>query len=244
MDLIMDGLLMAGTLFAGVYCWVLGRRVQDLKQLDAGLGGAIVTLTRQIELARATLEEAQAGAKANRAELERLVAQAETVSGRLKLMMAATRDPDPEPRPRAEAGPPRRTVLSAPPRQKPLSALLSEEFEPQPPRAAAPEPRQSETRPAAAQPLDPFSAEPSGQGDAEMPQSAPPDASTPRVWPALRRAPEAAEPDEADPRRDVPKPRLHLAPGGVLRRPVAKVRPTSENELMDALSALAAGTGR
>ena len=52
MDLLMNGLLMAATLFAGGYCWVLARRVQDLKSLDRGLGGSIVTLTRQVELAR------------------------------------------------------------------------------------------------------------------------------------------------------------------------------------------------
>ena len=60
MDLLMDGLLMAATLFAGIYCWVLARRVEALKSLDQGLGGAIVTLTRQIELARTTLDEARA----------------------------------------------------------------------------------------------------------------------------------------------------------------------------------------
>ena len=46
MGLLMDGLLMAASLFAGGYCWVLSRRVQDLKNLDRGLGGSIVNLTR------------------------------------------------------------------------------------------------------------------------------------------------------------------------------------------------------
>ena len=54
MDVIMDGLLLAASLFAALYCWVLSRRVRALQSLDAGLGGAIVTLTRQIELARAS----------------------------------------------------------------------------------------------------------------------------------------------------------------------------------------------
>ena len=59
MDVLMNGLLLTATLFAGGYCWILSRRVRDLKSLDTGLGGAIVTLTRQIELARGTLEEAR-----------------------------------------------------------------------------------------------------------------------------------------------------------------------------------------
>ena len=71
MDLLMNGLLMAATLFAGGYCWVLARRVRDLKSLDSGLGGAIVTLTRQIELARATLEEARACVARHRARSSR-----------------------------------------------------------------------------------------------------------------------------------------------------------------------------
>lgn len=92
MNLIMDGLLMAGTLFAGLYCWVLSGRVRDLKNLDDGLGASIVTLTRQIELARTTLDEARAGAKENRSELEKLIGQAENSSGRLKMLLSAGRD--------------------------------------------------------------------------------------------------------------------------------------------------------
>ena len=71
MDLLMNGLLMAATLFAGGYCWVLARRVRDLKSLDSGLGGAIVTLTRQIELARTTLDEARAASRDSRQRARR-----------------------------------------------------------------------------------------------------------------------------------------------------------------------------
>src|SRR6478735_5680445 len=90
MDLLMNGLLMAGTLFAGGYCWVLARRVQDLKALDKGLGGSIVTLTRQVELARTTLDEARASSRDTRHDLAQLVAKAEGAAGQLKLLLAAT----------------------------------------------------------------------------------------------------------------------------------------------------------
>ncbi len=89
MDLLMNGLLMAATLFAGAYCWVLGRRVQDLKSLDRGLGGSIVTLTRQIELARTTLEEARGASKETRQDLANLVAKADGAANQLKLLIAA-----------------------------------------------------------------------------------------------------------------------------------------------------------
>lgn len=89
MDLLMNGLLMAATLFAGGYCWVLGRRVQDLKSLDRWLGGSIVTLTRQIELARTTLEEARGASTETRADLDRLIAKAEAAATQLRLLIAA-----------------------------------------------------------------------------------------------------------------------------------------------------------
>jgi hypothetical protein len=102
MDVLMDGLLMAATLFAGGYCWVLARRVNALKSLDKGLGGAIVTLTRQVELARTTLEEARAAAGDTREELGQLITHADTAAGQLRLLLAATRDAEP-----------RRTVAAA-----------------------------------------------------------------------------------------------------------------------------------
>lgn len=99
MDLLMNGLLTVATLFAGGYCWVLARRVRELKSLDKGLGGAIVTLTRQIELARATLDEARASSKASKAELGQLVSRADAAAGQLRLLLAAA----PVAAPRAEA---------------------------------------------------------------------------------------------------------------------------------------------
>ncbi|MFO1144712.1 MAG: hypothetical protein U1E59_20510 [Amaricoccus sp.] len=89
MDLLMNGLLMAGTLFAGGYCWILARRVRELKSLDKGLGGAIVTLTRQIELARSTLDEAKSSSRDTSKELSQLVARADGAAGQLRLLLAA-----------------------------------------------------------------------------------------------------------------------------------------------------------
>src|SRR3954468_22160872 len=89
MDLLMNGLLMAATVFAGGYCWILARRVRDLKSLDKGLGGAIVTLTRQVELARTTLEEARSSSRDTSKELTPLVARADGAAGQLRILLAA-----------------------------------------------------------------------------------------------------------------------------------------------------------
>ena len=99
MDLLMNGLLMAATLFAGGYCWVLARRVRDLKSLDNGLGGAIVTLTRQIELARTTLDEARAASRDTRQDLAQLVAQADGAAGQLRCCSPRRPSRPPPPRP-------------------------------------------------------------------------------------------------------------------------------------------------
>lgn len=106
MGLLMDGLLMAASLFAGGYCWVLSRRVQDLKNLDRGLGGSIVSLTRQIELARATLEEARGASEKTREDLTALVAKAEAATGQLRMTLASVRTAAPTPSPAPRTDPP------------------------------------------------------------------------------------------------------------------------------------------
>lgn len=119
MGLLMDGLLLAATLFAGTYCWVLARRVDALKDLDSGLGGAIARLTRQIELARTTLDEARASTREGRQDLAQLSVRAEAAAGQLRLLLAAVNDPNgPEP------ARPRETPRPAPPRA--TRASLSE----------------------------------------------------------------------------------------------------------------------
>src|SRR5690606_39936671 len=92
MDVLMNGLLLAASLFAGGYCWIRSRRVRDLKSLDTGLGGAIVTLTRQIELARGTLDEARTATREKARELNQLIARSESAAATLKGALAAARD--------------------------------------------------------------------------------------------------------------------------------------------------------
>ena len=87
--------------------------MRDLKSLDPGLGGAIVTLTRQVELARATLDEARAASRDTRQDLAQLVAKADAAAGQLRLLIAAAARPPPPPRARAAAGRPSPTAAPA-----------------------------------------------------------------------------------------------------------------------------------
>ena len=153
MDLLMNGLLMAATLFAGGYCWVLARRVRALKSLDSGLGGAIVTLTRQVELARTTLDEARAASRDTRQDLAQLVARADGAAGQLRMLIAAARVAGPRagarpPPPRRSPSPQQRrrcrSLPAPPPRRRcprrwsPSVPCRSPGPEPAAPRAAAP----------------------------------------------------------------------------------------------------------
>ncbi|WP_424929310.1 hypothetical protein [Amaricoccus tamworthensis] len=83
-ELLMNGLLTAATVFAGSYCWILSARVNKLKSLDKGLGGSIVSLTRQVELARKTLLEARGESERKNAELRKLMQAATAATENLK----------------------------------------------------------------------------------------------------------------------------------------------------------------
>lgn len=127
----MNGLLIVATLFAGGYCWVLARRVQDLKSLDKGLGGSIVALTRQIELARTTLDEARAASKGSHEELAQLVGKADAAAGQLRMLIAAAPIPaTPAAAPVAPVPAPAAITLPAPVATAPEAAAPEPEAAP------------------------------------------------------------------------------------------------------------------
>ncbi|MER2508344.1 MAG: hypothetical protein ABTQ27_06235 [Amaricoccus sp.] len=215
MGLLMDGLLMAASLFAGAYCWVLARRVRDLKDLDKGLGGSIVNLTRQIELARATLDEARSAAKDTRHDLGQLSARAETAAAQLRLLLAAVKEQDMAPV--TQMVPQAATRAEVPP--APVARPLA------PPETPTRAPRRME--------------EPS----IEPPRIEQPGAEQPRhEKPAAARPEPEAAPARTATAPDIPKPRALPPLNGLLRRTrpePAVVR--DEDEILDALRAIAGG---
>lgn len=88
MNLISDGLLLAGTAAATFYCFVLARRVRGLMDLDSGLGGAITTLSRQVNDMKASVDVAKQVTGASAKELVAMTARAEIAAGRLELLLA------------------------------------------------------------------------------------------------------------------------------------------------------------
>ncbi|MBS0125741.1 hypothetical protein [Thetidibacter halocola] len=103
MELIADIFLVAGALGAGLYCFVLARRLTRFTDLENGVGGAVAVLSAQVDDLSKTLETAQKTASASSESLTELTARAEDVARRLELLVASMHDlpkeapPPPEP---------------------------------------------------------------------------------------------------------------------------------------------------
>ena len=112
MELIADILLVAGALGAGLYCFILSRRLKRFADLEKGVGGAVAVLSSQAEELKKSLEAARDASDQSGVILKELTERAETVAQRLELMMASMHDvvpnevavdktstPEPEPEP-------------------------------------------------------------------------------------------------------------------------------------------------
>ncbi len=107
MELVADILLVAGALGAGLYCFVLARRLNRFNDLEKGVGGAVAVLSVQVDDLSKTLIAAQDSADGSNAALSDLTGRAEVVAQRLELLMASMHDmPDSEDLPRKERQPP------------------------------------------------------------------------------------------------------------------------------------------
>lgn len=99
MDYIADILLVAGALGAGLYCFVLGRRLNKFNDLEKGVGGAVAVLSAQVDDLTRTLAAAQHTAAQSAQSLTDLSKRAEDMSRRLELQMASLHDIPIEPKP-------------------------------------------------------------------------------------------------------------------------------------------------
>ncbi len=105
MDIIADILLLAGALGAGLYCFVLARRLRRFTDLEQGIGGAIAVLSAQVDDMTKALAAARASAQDSTGALEGLTGRAETVAQRLELLVASLHDlPLGEPEPAEPEG--------------------------------------------------------------------------------------------------------------------------------------------
>ncbi len=112
MELIADILLVAGALGAGLYCFVLSRRLKRFTDLEQGVGGAVAVLSTQAEELKKSLDSARAASDQSGDELKELTERAQSVAQRLELMMASMHDVIPEEK--ATPEPPAPDVSSEP----------------------------------------------------------------------------------------------------------------------------------
>lgn len=92
MELIADILLASGALGAGLYCFVLGRRLNRFNDLEKGVGGAVAVLSAQVDDLTRTLNAARQAAGASATTLTNLTQRAEDTARKLELQMAALHD--------------------------------------------------------------------------------------------------------------------------------------------------------
>ncbi|MFE3836758.1 hypothetical protein [Pseudogemmobacter sonorensis] len=92
MDLIMDVLLLAATVGAAVYCYVLALRLRRFTTLESGMGGAIAVLSAEVDGMTRALERAQGVASGSEERLAELTGRAEVLARQLELMVASLHD--------------------------------------------------------------------------------------------------------------------------------------------------------
>lgn len=98
MSLIADIILFAAAVGATFYCIVLSRRLSRFNDLEQGVGGAIATLSHQVDDMTSTVKTAQNAASESAETLSVLTGRAEDAARRLELLVAALHDlPDDEP---------------------------------------------------------------------------------------------------------------------------------------------------
>lgn len=92
MEILADILLLAGAIGAGVYCFVLSRRLRRFTNLEKGVGGAVAVLSMQVDDLTKTLEAAQISARDSVTKLADVNQRAEASARQLELMLASLHD--------------------------------------------------------------------------------------------------------------------------------------------------------
>ena len=92
MGYLADVLLVAGALGAGLYCYVLARRLARFNDLENGVGWAVAVLASQVDALTRALAAAQSTSTASTESLQSLTHRAEDVARRLELMVASMHD--------------------------------------------------------------------------------------------------------------------------------------------------------
>ena len=103
MNFLSDLLLATAALGAGLFCWVLSRRLARLTALDSGLGKAIAVLSSQVDDLTRALAAARSASESSSSALDTRLQRAQETCRQLDLMLAALHDlPRTQPAPMAQ----------------------------------------------------------------------------------------------------------------------------------------------
>jgi len=89
MAFIADILLTAGALAAGLYCFVLSRRLRRFTDLENGVGGAIAILSVQVDDLSKALKQAESASASSATSLATQSQSAQDAARRLELLIAS-----------------------------------------------------------------------------------------------------------------------------------------------------------
>lgn len=84
MDLVIDFLLLAASGTAGLYCWILSRKLKALTNAEAGFGASIAALSKSAEEMKSAVENARGSADETVARIEILLGQAEEKEAQIR----------------------------------------------------------------------------------------------------------------------------------------------------------------
>lgn len=97
MQFVADILLVAGALGAGIYCFVIARRLARFNDLESGVGRAVALLSMQVDDLTTTLSEVRDAASSTTESISGMTDRAELAAKRLELLLASMHDLDESP---------------------------------------------------------------------------------------------------------------------------------------------------
>ncbi|HBK90442.1 MAG TPA: hypothetical protein DDZ68_02095 [Parvularcula sp.] len=89
MQMIVDFTLLAASVAAGIYCFVLSERLKKLNDVRSGFGATVASMSEMLDQTRLTLEQAKRVNQDGEARLRRLVEDAERVAPELERLLDA-----------------------------------------------------------------------------------------------------------------------------------------------------------
>ncbi len=89
MQMIVDFTLLAASIAAGVYCFVLSGRLKKLNDLRSGFGATVASMSEMLDQTRLTLEQAKRVSQEGEARLRGLVEDADRITPELESLLDA-----------------------------------------------------------------------------------------------------------------------------------------------------------